>query len=151
MAAGFPHRLKVARPAASTVGVSGPGTRRKASWAISSCPVSVGCRCPEQVLVRRGANGDWEVPATEGAIVTIDMGASARNRVEEQKAQWLHDTEVSQDTTVDGDHGRIETRTTTVIHDVEWLQHRHDRPGLNAVVVVDSSKPSVKHCFISPR
>lgn len=39
---------------------------------------------------------------------------------------------------MDGEHGRIETRTTTVIHDVSWLQERHNWPGLNAIVVVDS-------------
>lgn len=39
---------------------------------------------------------------------------------------------------MDGDHGRIETRTATVIRDVAWLQERHDWPGLAAVVVIDS-------------
>ncbi len=42
------------------------------------------------------------------------------------------------DQTVDGDHGRIETRTTTVIHDVAWLQERHDWPGLKGIVMVES-------------
>ena len=50
------------------------------------------------------------------------------------------DTETSRNTTVDGEHGRIETRTTTVIHDVEWLQKRHDWPGLKALVIVASSR-----------
>src|SRR4051794_35011924 len=92
--------------------------------------------------------------AIEGGIVTIDaMGCqrdiaqtiidkkadyvlalkgnqgSLREDVElfasEQQARGFIDTKISQDTTVDGDHGRIETRTTTVIHDVEWLQLRH--------------------------
>jgi predicted transposase YbfD/YdcC len=107
--------------------------------------------------------------AIEGAIVTIDaMGCqrdiakaildkkadyvlalkgnqgSLREDVEvfvaEQKAKGFADTEATRDTTIDGDHGRIETRTTTVIHDVEWLQDRHNWPGLKAVVVVDSSR-----------
>ncbi len=60
--------------------------------------------------------------------------------VAEQKAKGFADTEVTRDTTIDGGHGRIETRTTTVIHDVEWLQERHEWPGLKAVVVVDSSR-----------
>jgi predicted transposase YbfD/YdcC len=60
--------------------------------------------------------------------------------VEEQKAKGFTDTEISQDTTIDADHGRIETRTTTVIRDVEWLQKRHDWPGLKAVVMVESSR-----------
>jgi predicted transposase YbfD/YdcC len=107
--------------------------------------------------------------AIEGAIVTIDaMGCqrgiaqkvidkkadyvlalkgnqgSLRDDVElfvkEQKARGFADTRISQDRTVDGDHGRIETRTTTVIHDVGWLQERHNWPGLAAVVVVESSR-----------
>jgi predicted transposase YbfD/YdcC len=107
--------------------------------------------------------------AIEGAIITIDaMGCqrdiaqqvidkkadyvlalkgnqgSLREDVElfaaEQKAKGFTDTKISQDRTVDGDHGRIESRTTTVIHDVKWLQDRHNWPGLNAVVIVESSR-----------
>jgi predicted transposase YbfD/YdcC len=107
--------------------------------------------------------------AIEGAIVTIDaMGCqrdiaqkvidkkadyvlalkgnqgSLRDDVEvfvtEQQARGFADTTISQDTTLDGDHGRIETRTTTVIHDVAWLQERHDWPGLKSVVVVESRR-----------
>ena len=107
--------------------------------------------------------------AIEGAIITIDaMGCqrdiaqkiidkkadyvlalkgnqgSLREDVEvfaaEQKAKGFADTKISQDTTIDGDHGRIETRTTTVIHDVKWLRERHDWPGMKAVVMVESSR-----------
>jgi predicted transposase YbfD/YdcC len=110
-----------------------------------------------------------EMMAIEGAIVTIDaMGCqrdiaqkivdkkadyvlalkgnqgSLREDVEvfvaEQKAKGFKDTKISRDETVDGDHGRIETRTTTVIHDVAWLQERHDWPGLKGVVVVESRR-----------
>jgi predicted transposase YbfD/YdcC len=110
-----------------------------------------------------------EMMAIEGAIVTIDaMGCqrdiaqkiidkkadyvlalkgnqgTLREDVElfvtEQKAAGFKDTKISRDQTVDGDHGRIETRTTTVIHDVAWLQERHDWPGLKAVVIVDSMR-----------
>jgi len=58
----------------------------------------------------------------------------------EQKARGFADTTISQDTTIDGDHGRIETRATTVIHDIGWLQARHAWPGLNGVVMVESSR-----------
>jgi predicted transposase YbfD/YdcC len=107
--------------------------------------------------------------AIDGAIVTIDaMGCqrdiaqkildkkadyilalkgnqgSLREDVEvfvaEQEAAGFKHCEISQDRTIDGDHGRIETRITTVIHDVEWLQERHDWPGLKAVVMVESSR-----------
>ena len=110
-----------------------------------------------------------DMMAIEGAIVTIDaMGCqrgiakkivdkkadyvlslkgnqgSLRDDVElfatEQKANGFKDTNVSRYETVDGDHGRIETRTYTVIHDVAWLQERHDWPGLKGVVVVESTR-----------
>jgi predicted transposase YbfD/YdcC len=108
-----------------------------------------------------------EMMAIEGAVVTIDaMGCQrdiARKIVDkkadyvlalkgnqgtlradvelfanEQKSKDFNDTRISRHNTVDGDHGRIETRTTTVIHDVDWLRDRHDWPGLKAVVMVDS-------------
>jgi predicted transposase YbfD/YdcC len=107
--------------------------------------------------------------AIDGAIVTIDaMGCqrdiaqkvvdkkadyvlalkgnqgSLREDVElfvaEQKVAGFKDTKISRGQSVDGDHGRIETRTTTVIHDVTWLQKRHNWPGLKAVVMVDSTR-----------
>lgn len=110
-----------------------------------------------------------EMMAIEGAVVTIDaMGCqrdiaqkivdkkadyvlalkgnqgSLREDVEvfvvEQKANGFKDTKISRDQTVDGDHGRIETRTITVIHDVDWLQKRHDWPGLKGVVVIESRR-----------
>jgi predicted transposase YbfD/YdcC len=40
---------------------------------------------------------------------------------------------VESHTTVDGDHGRIETRTTVVSTDIAWLQEIHHWPGLDAV------------------
>ena len=105
----------------------------------------------------------------EGAIVTIDaMGCqrdiakkiiekkadyvlalkgnqgSLRDDVElfiaEQKASGFKDTTISQDETTDGDHGRIETRKTTVIHDTAWLQERHNWPGMKSVVMVESTR-----------
>ncbi len=107
--------------------------------------------------------------AIEGAVVTIDaMGCqraiaqqikdkkadyilalkgnqgALREDVElfatEQKAFGYKDTVISQHQSVDGDHGRIETRNYTVIHDVEWLQKRHAWPGLKSLVSVESQR-----------
>jgi predicted transposase YbfD/YdcC len=58
----------------------------------------------------------------------------------EQKANGFKDTKVSRHETVDGDHGRIETRTYTAFHDIAWLQERHDWPGLRGVVMVESTR-----------
>ena len=62
--------------------------------------------------------------------------------VDEQKTKNFADTTVSRAETVDGDHGRIETRKFTVIHDVEWLRKRHKWPGLKGIVVVESRRES---------
>ncbi len=59
--------------------------------------------------------------------------------VAEQKAKDFKDAIVSRDTIVDGDHGRVETRTTTVIHQVGWLDD-HRWPGLKSIVVIDSRR-----------
>ena len=110
-----------------------------------------------------------DMMAIEGAVVTIDaMGCQrsiARKIIDkkadyiialkgnqgtlredvgvfaaEQKANGFKDTTVSRHETVDADHGRIETRTYTAIHDVKWLQKRHDWPGLQGVVMVESQR-----------
>ncbi len=104
-----------------------------------------------------------DMMSIEGAVVTIDaMGCqrdiaskiiekkadyilalkgnqgTLREDVElfadEQKALNYKDTTISTHQTVDGDHGRIETRNYTVIHDVGWLQEPHQWPGLKSVV-----------------
>ena len=58
----------------------------------------------------------------------------------EQKARRFADTTISRHKTVDGDHGRVETRVTTVIHDVEWLRQSHRWPALKSVVIIDSTR-----------
>ena len=110
-----------------------------------------------------------EMLAIEGAIITIDaMGcqreiartiiakkadyvlalkgnqtslcADAELFAAEQKACGFKHAKISQNQTVDGDHGRIETRKTTVFHDAAWLQERHNWPGLKALVMVESQR-----------
>ncbi len=107
--------------------------------------------------------------ALEGAVVTIDaMGCqraiaqkildkkadyilalkgnqgALREDVElfaaEQKANDFKDTTVSHHQTIDGDHGRIETRDITVIHDVGWINDRHAWPGMKSVIMVESTR-----------
>ena len=52
-------------------------------------------------------------------------------------------------------HGRVESRTATVCHDVGWLLDRHDRPGLSAIGKVvgerrlaDGSESADARCFL---
>jgi predicted transposase YbfD/YdcC len=42
--------------------------------------------------------------------------------------------------TVDGDHGRLETRRARVVHDVAWLVERHPFPGLAAIAEITATR-----------
>jgi predicted transposase YbfD/YdcC len=110
-----------------------------------------------------------DMMAIEGAVVTIDAMGCQRNIARkiidkkadyiialkgnqgtlhddvkllavEQKTNGFKDVAISRHETVDGDHGRIETRSYTVFHDIEWLQERHDWPGLKGVAMVESQR-----------
>jgi len=110
-----------------------------------------------------------DMMAIEGAVVTIDaMGCQraiaqkikdkkadyiialkgnqgslhedVRLLAAEQKTRDFKDTTVTRHETLDGEHGRIETREYMAIHDVGWLQERHDWPGLAGVVMVESAR-----------
>ena len=59
---------------------------------------------------------------------------------DEQLANGFQNTSVTRMETIDGDHGRIETRTVTAMHDLNWLRQRHDWPGLTALAMVDSMR-----------
>jgi predicted transposase YbfD/YdcC len=110
-----------------------------------------------------------DMMAIEGAVVTIDaIGAQrsiARKIIDkktdyiialkgnqgtlhedvklfwaEQQANGFEQAAISRFETLDGEHGRIETRRYTAIHDVVWLQQRHDWPGLKGLVMVESQR-----------
>ena len=48
-------------------------------------------------------------------------------------------------TTVDGDHGRIETRSALVSTHIDWLQEQHQWPGLKAVAKVTRIRESTEN------
>ncbi|MGH7160483.1 MAG: ISAs1 family transposase [Acetobacteraceae bacterium] len=131
--------------------------KRQSTWSLRSQHASASCSAAEKS--DKTIPKLLEMLAIEEAIVAIDAMGCQRDIaqkivgrkadyvlalkgnqggrpedvelfVAEQKAAAFQDTRISPDQTVDGDHGRIETRTTTVIHDFAWLQERHDWPGL---------------------
>jgi predicted transposase YbfD/YdcC len=58
--------------------------------------------------------------------------------VAEQKARDFKDCTATTHQTLDGDHGRIETRNVTVVGGIEWLAKRHEWPGLKSIAIVES-------------
>jgi predicted transposase YbfD/YdcC len=110
-----------------------------------------------------------DMMALEGAVVTIDaMGcqkaiaakildkqadyvlalkdnqgtlrADVEEFATEQMARGFQDATTTHAREVDGEHGRIDGRTITVLHDLDWLRQRHRWPGLTAIVIVESSR-----------
>ena len=97
---------------------------------------AMGCqRAIAQKVVDRKANYILALKGNQGRL-RDDVELFA----EEQKSRSFQDTTVSHHRSVDGDHGRIETRNITVFHDVGWLQADHRWPALNSVVMVESTR-----------
>jgi len=111
--------------------------------------------------------------AIKGAIVTIDaMGCqkkiadkiidrgadyvlglkgnqgTLRDDVEllfaEQMASGFRDIAVAKASSVDGDHGRIESREVFATEDIAWLRERHDWKRLRSIVMVVSRRQTAK-------
>jgi len=58
----------------------------------------------------------------------------------EQKANEYGDCKPSRHQTIEKSHGRIETRTVTVVGAVDWLNERHAWSGLTSIVMVESCR-----------
>jgi hypothetical protein len=72
--------------------------------------------------------------------ITVPPREDVELFVAEPKAAGFKDTEISCDKTVDGDHGRIETRTTTVIHHVASRQKAVVRILKDEVVIISEKE-----------
>jgi len=55
------------------------------------------------------------------------------------------DHPITQHQHVQGDHGRIETRITTVFHNISWVQEHHAWPGLKSLVMVQRIREIGQH------
>lgn len=58
----------------------------------------------------------------------------------EQKANNYADCNPLRHETLEKSHGRIETRTVTVVADIDWLTERHPWVGLGGIVMVESCR-----------
>jgi predicted transposase YbfD/YdcC len=58
----------------------------------------------------------------------------------EQKVNEYADCKPSRHQTLEKSHGRIETRTVTVVDEIDWLKQRHAWTGLASIVMVESRR-----------
>ena len=79
----------------------------------------------------------------KGGNYVLTLKANQKELHKDAK-EWLEDPEAQKEMLsyqhVDCGHGRIETRTATVSHDVGWLQDLHRWPGLEAVGKVEAAR-----------
>ena len=115
----IPKLLDALSIAGATVTIDAMGCQREIAQKVVD-------KDAEYVLAVKGNQ-----PATYQSIEMFDA---------EQSACGFKDAKVDQNTTVEGDHGRIETRTVTVFQDVEWLPERDKWPELRSVIKVESRR-----------
>ena len=79
----------------------------------------------------------------KGGNYVLTLKANQKELHKDAK-EWLEDPEAQKEMLsyqhVGCGHGRIETRTATVSHDVGWLQDLHRWPGLEAVGKVEAAR-----------
>ena len=98
---------------------------------------AMGCqRAIAQKIIEKKADYVFGLKGNQGSLrEDVDLF------IAEQQAKDFADTTISRAETSDAANGgRIETRTVTVIHDVDWLRLRHGWPGLNAIAMVESTR-----------
>jgi predicted transposase YbfD/YdcC len=97
---------------------------------------AIGCqRKIARKIIDKGADYILALKANQGALYD-----DATLFFTEQTARGFADTVASRHQTVEKSHGRIETRTTTATDDIAWLKERHDWPGLESIVMVESMR-----------
>ena len=99
---------------------------------------AMGCqRAIAETIVDKGADYVLALKGNQGAL-----RADVEDFAAEQIANGFADVTATHRTDVEGEHGRIDQRTVTVLHDLHWLRERHNWPGLTAVVIVQSKRES---------
>jgi predicted transposase YbfD/YdcC len=97
---------------------------------------AMGCqRAIAETILKKKADYIFSLKGNQGTLQE-----DVKLFVIEQQAKGFKDAKIRRHETVDGDHGRIEMRRYTVIHDVKWLRERHGWPGLRSVIVVESTR-----------
>jgi len=97
---------------------------------------AMGCqRAIAELILKKKADYIFSLKGNQGTLCD-----DVKLFVAEQRTRQFKDTKISRHETVDGDHGRVETRRYTVIHNVKWLKERHGWPGLRSVIVVETTR-----------
>ena len=80
---------------------------------------AMGCqRAIAELILKKKADYIFSLKGNQGTLCD-----DVKLFVAEQRTRQFKDTKISRHETVDGDHGRVETRRYTVIHNVKWLRN----------------------------
>jgi predicted transposase YbfD/YdcC len=107
--------------------------------AIVTCD-AMGCQKKSaEKIIGKGADYLFGLKGNQGT-----PRADVEELFTEQMARNFKDVTVSNGSSTDGDHGRIESRDVFAIGDIAWLQERHDWKGLRSIVMVVSTRETAK-------
>jgi len=88
-------------------------------------------------------NAEYILAVKENQKTLFDDVALFFDKMEDMKDQgYIFD----ENTTVDGGHGRIETRRAVMTSDIDWLQDTHNWEGLKSIGMVESTREIGEHC-----
>jgi predicted transposase YbfD/YdcC len=90
-------------------------------------------------IIGKGADYLFGLKGNQGTL-----RADVEELFTEQMARNFKDVTVSNVSSTDGDHGRIESRDVFAIGDIAWLQERHDWKGLRSIDMVVSTRETAK-------
>ena len=97
---------------------------------------AMGCQCRIcQQIIDQGAAYVIGLKGNQGSLrkdVELFFDAYRERGI---KGDFIRKSE-----TIDGNHGRIETRRSTVGSDTEWIRDRHQWPGLKTVIMTEYTR-----------
>ncbi len=106
---------------------------------ISGCIITIDAMGTQKKIAKTIIDkaGDYILALKENHKTIHDESVLFFDKMEEMKTQGYA---FDEHTTVDGGHGRIETRRTVVTSDIDWLEDKENWEGLKSIGMVESTR-----------
>lgn len=105
---------------------------------ISGCIITIDAMGPQKNIAKTiiDKNGDYILAVKESHKTLYNDTVLFFNEMENMEEGRVF----NEHTTVDADHGRIETRRYVMSSDIEWLQDKENWPGIKSLGMVESER-----------
>lgn len=117
---------------------------------ISGCIITIDAMGTQKKIAQTIMNneGDYILALKENHKTLYDETVLFFEKMERMKSEGYTFNEHE---TVDGDHGRIETRNCVVTSDISWLQDKDEWAGLKSLGMVESTREIKGECSYEKR